>query len=220
MEHAELRRQLVHVMQEMGRAGLNEGTSGNVSVRLPEGLLITPTGVEYTDLTPEDMAVLDWDGEVLPSASPWLPSSEWRFHRDLLVERTDIHAVLHAHPPYATALACLQYDIPAFHYMVAAAGGPDIRCASYATFGTQALSENALAALIGRRACLLANHGLIVLGEDLTGAMRLAREVEGLARQYVLARQIGEPVILEGKEMARVLEKFKGYGQPARRRSQ
>ena len=194
----------------MNRLGINQGTAGNASVRIPEGLLITPSGLAYDRMKPEDIVTIDKDGETRGTGTP---SSEWRFHFDIMVTRQDAQAVLHAHPPFCTALACLGMDIPAFHYMVAVAGGESIRCAPYATFGTQALSDNALRALDGRRACLLANHGMICLAGGLEAALRLAVEVETLAQQYWRALQIGTPRILPADEMTTVLEKFRTYGK-------
>jgi L-fuculose-phosphate aldolase len=186
------------------------GTSGNVSLRLDDGLLITPSGVPYDVLEPSGLVELDADGVPLGHGRP---STEWRLHRDLLRARPEIGAVVHCHPPFGTALACVRREIPAFHYMVAVAGGNTIRCARYATFGTPELAASALAALEGRRACLLANHGTVALGTTLDAAVRLAVEVEVLAEQYWRALQIGAPVLLDDGEMARVHERFKGYGQ-------
>ena len=194
----------------MNRLGINQGTAGNASVRVPEGLLITPSGLAYDRMKPEDIVTIDKDGDTRGNGTP---SSEWRFHFDIMVTRQDAQAVLHAHPPFCTALACLGMDIPAFHYMVAVAGGDSIRCAPYATFGTQALSDNALRALDGRRACLLANHGMICLAGGLKAALRLAVEVETLAQQYWRALLIGTPRILPADEMKTVLEKFRTYGK-------
>ena len=194
----------------MNRLGINQGTAGNASVRVPEGLLITPSGLAYDRMKPEDIVTIDKDGDTRGTGTP---SSEWRFHFDIMVTRQEAQAVLHAHPPFCTALACLGMDIPAFHYMVAVAGGDSIRCAPYATFGTQALSDNALQALDGRRACLLANHGMICLAGGLKAALRLAVEVETLAQQYWRALQIGTPRILPADEMKTVLEKFRTYGK-------
>ena len=198
----------------MNALALNQGMSGNVSARIAAGMLITPSGLPYDAMAPGDLVVVD--GQRKPHGDR-APSSEWRFHHDILVARPEVGAVLHAHPPFCTALACLQKDIPAFHYMVAVAGGDSIRCAPYATFGTQELSDNALAALDGRRACLLANHGLIALGADPQSALALAVEVEALAAQYCRALQIGQPEILPPGEMRRVLEGFRLYGQPDRK---
>ena len=193
--------------------GLNSGTSGNVSVRVPDGLLITPSGVAGDALTAADMVFIDLDGN---AAGARAPSTEWPFHLGILTARPEIDAVIHTHSDYATALACLGRAIPAFHYMVAAAGGADIRCAAYATMGSQALSAGAIAALEGRRACLLANHGVIALGADPAAALDLARQVEVLARQYCLALGAGTPSILSDAEMRNVLEKFAAYGRRAK----
>jgi len=198
-------------------SGLSQGTSGNLSVRLHlngvEGMLITPSGVDYTRMQPQDLAFMRLDDATW--TGPLKPSSEWRFHRDIYAARPEVAAVVHAHPTHATALAVQRRPLPAFHYMVAAAGGCDIRCAPYATYGTEDLSRNALAALQDRRACLLANHGLIAVGADLAAAFALAIEVEELSKQYLLALATGTPVVLPDDEMDRVLEAFKGYGANA-----
>ena len=188
--------------------GLNRGTSGNVSARLPEGFLITPSGRDMTELAAVDMAPVDMEGRAPEGLKP---SSEWRFHRDIYAAFPEAGAIVHAHSPFAVALACLRRDIPAFHYMVAMAGGVDIRCARYATVGTQALSDAILEALRDRRACLMANHGLVAWGRDLAGALALAVEVEALCGQYLCCLQAGEPVLLSDAEMAEVLEKFRDY---------
>lgn len=207
------RQQLIDACLAMNRLGINQGKAGNVSLRAGDGLLITPSGVAYESMEPGDIVFLDANGAPEKGANP---SSEWRFHYEILRARPDVNAVLHAHSSYCTTLACLGRDIPAFHYMVAVAGGDSIRCAPYATFGTQALSDSALAALQGRKACLLANHGMICIDRDLDSVLALAVEVETLARQYCQALQIGDPVILPKDEMARVLEKFRTYGKPGR----
>lgn len=192
--------------------GLNQGTSGNVSARSPEGFVITPSGRDMTGLAARDMVVMDMSGQAPEGQKP---SSEWRFHRDIYAAFPQAQAVVHAHSPFAVALACLRRDIPPFHYMVAMAGGTDIRCASYATFGTQALSDAVIAALGDRRACLMANHGLVAWGNSLDSALALAVEVEALCGQYLRACQVGEPVLLSEAEMAEVLAKFKDYGARA-----
>ncbi len=207
-EHA-FRAGILRTCLEMGRQGLNQGTSGNVSVRWNDGLLITPSGLPYEAMTAEDVVFLAMDGT---AEGRHAPSSEWRFHRDILRARRDLNAVVHAHPPYSTAQAILNEDVPAVHYMIAAAGGPTLRCSPYATFGTADLSAHALAALDGRTACLLANHGLIACGPTLSKALWLAGECETLCRQYAIARQCGQPVILSDAEIAVVLEKFASYG--------
>ena len=215
MKHFQARRELLEAARQLSASGLGAigSTSGNVSRRVEGGLLITPTGVAYECLKAADLVELDVQGNPLPGQLR--PSSEWRFHTDIYRSRSEAQAIVHAHPRFATALACLRQAIPAFHYMVAVAGGDSIRCADYATFGSAELSRNALAALVQRRACLLANHGIIALGESLARAMNLAVEVENLAAQYCRALQVGAPVILDAAEMARVVEKFATYGQQA-----
>ena len=210
MTESELRQSLIDTALRMNAAGINQGRSGNVSARSGDGILITPSGVAYDAMRPGDIVAMDFDGEWQGDLKP---SSEWHFHLGILEARPEIGAVVHAHSPFATAIACLGRGIPAFHYMIAVAGGDTIRCAPYATFGTAALSDNAVAALDGRLACLLANHGMIALGADPGAALALAVEVETLAAQYWRALQIGDPVILPADEMARVLEKFTTYGQ-------
>ncbi|PXW56232.1 class II aldolase/adducin family protein [Methylobacterium sp. B4] len=189
--------------------GLSQGTSGNISVRVDGGFLVTPSGIPAEDLAPDDLVAMDFDGRY---DHPLAPSSEWRFHRDILAARPEIGAVVHAHPPYATGFAICGREIPAVHYMIAMAGGPTIRCAPYAPYGTQRLSDLALAALDGRSACLLANHGMIATGPTLAKALWLAVEVETLCRQYAIALQVGAPVVLSDAEVAETVERFKSYG--------
>jgi L-fuculose-phosphate aldolase len=213
-----LREAVIATARAMNASGINVNKSGNVSVRCQRGpsagFLLTPTGVPYDRLVADDIAFVDDKGHAVGRCEP---SSEWRFHAAIYLAREDLKAVVHTHSPYATALACQGLSIPAFHYMVAVAGGTDIRCAEYATFGTQALADNVLAALSGRRACLLAHHGVIACGEGLESAFALAVEVENLARTYVVVRGLGEPRLLPDEEMRRVLERFRSYGQPRRR---
>jgi L-fuculose-phosphate aldolase len=208
-----LRQDLVLQGAKLATSGLSQGTSGNLSARCGEGFLITPSGTPYEDITPEGIVFVDRDGHWPASQRP---SSEWRFHRDIYLARPDAGAVVHVHPPYATALAMCRKAIPPAHYMIAVGGGDSIRCADYYTYGTQALSDAVLAALEGRLACLMANHGMIALGTTLTQAMWRAVEVENLARQYALSLQIGAPVLLTDEEVADVLAKFANYG-PSRR---
>jgi L-fuculose-phosphate aldolase len=208
MQYPELRTQLIETALQMETMGLNHGMSGNLSVRINEGFLITPSALPYNQCMAEDIVLMDLEGHAQGSRKP---SSEWRFHRDIYAQRQDAGAVLHAHSPWCTTLACLQTPIPAFHYMVAVAGGLDIRCAPYATYGTQALSDYALEALQNRKACLLANHGLLCLDADLDRVLALAIEVEDLARVYGQTMQIGKPVLLSDAEMMKVIEKFKDY---------
>jgi L-fuculose-phosphate aldolase len=211
---------IVAAMKRLNALGLNRGSAGNCSVRIGEGFLITPSGVPSESLTDEILVPMTVSGTVVkvsgtvPGTVPDTlnPSSEWRFHRDLYVNRPDVNAVVHTHSPFATTLACLHKDIPPVHYMIAVAGGDTIRCAPYALFGTQELSDHALKAMQGRKACLLANHGMIAVGTDLADAMRVAIEVESLCEQYWRALQIGQPHILSAEEMTQVIEKFKTYG--------
>ncbi len=205
-----LREDVVRTSLKMNALGINQGKSGNVSARTGTGFLVTPTGVAYEDTAPEDIVPMRMDGTF---DGTLLPSSEWRFHRDIYAARPDISAIVHTHASYATTLACMDRSIPPFHYMVAIAGGVDIRCAPYATFGTQALSDHALAALAGRTACLLSHHGMIACGASLDKALIVAVEVEALSRMYWQALQIGEPALLSAAEMATVLGKFSTYGQ-------
>jgi L-fuculose-phosphate aldolase len=205
-----LRADLIATARALQPAGLNKGTAGNVSVRDGDGFLITPTGLPYDTLVPGDIPRMALDGS---HAGRRQPSSEWRFHRDLYAARPDVGAVLHAHSPFAVSLACLRRDIPPFHYMIARFGGDTIRCAEYATFGSQELSTAAMAALEDRKGCLLANHGLLVAGRDLGEALALAVELEELCEQYWRACQLGNPVLLTPAEMRAVLEKFRAYGQ-------
>jgi len=211
LPHHALRQAIIDTARRMTAAGITQGRSGNVSTRVPEGFLITPSGLAYERMEPADVVLVALDGRYEGTLAP---SSEWRFHRDLYAARPECGAIVHAHAPYATTLACAGRDVPAFHYMVAVAGGSDIRCAPYATFGTQALSDHALVALEGRRACLLANHGMIAFARDLESALLLAVEVEALCGQYWRVLQIGEPVLLSLEEMDRVVAKFATYGQP------
>ncbi len=214
--HLALREAMIATARKMNTSGLNQGTSGNLSQRVEDGFLVTPTGMDYDTMVPEDIVLMRLDGS---HEGRRKPSSEWRFHWDILAARPEVGAVLHAHSMFCTTLACLRRGIPSFHYMVAVAGGVDIRCAPYATFGTEELSRHAVAALEGRKACLLANHGMLALGRDLAGTFKLAVEVETLAAMYWRALQVGEPVLLDSAEMAVVLEKFKTYGQQPRTES-
>lgn len=208
MDEHILREQVIKTCLAMNTSGLNQGTSGNVSVRFEDGFLITPSAMPYAHMRPEDIIFMDMDGK---AQGPHNPSSEWRFHRDILHTRPDIAAVVHTHATYATMLALVEKSIPAVHYMVAVAGGHDIRCCPYATFGTQDLSDYVLAALKDRFACLMAHHGMVACGASLDKALWLATEVETLAHQYWGALQIGTPQTLSDKEMGRVLEKMKTY---------
>lgn len=210
----QLRAGLLSTARQMLNSGLNRGTSGNVGCRCGDYFLVTPSGMPVEDMTAESMVALNLDGSPRGAGKP---SSEWHFHRDILATRPEIGAVVHCHSPFATTLACLHRDIPPFHYMIATVGGDSIRCAPYALFGTPELSHNALAALQDRKACLLANHGMIALGRDLADALAVAIEVESLSEQYWRALQIGKPVLLNKTQMAAVLDRFKDYGRQPQR---
>ena len=206
------RARLLHTLRAMGAARLNVGTSGNASQRLEGGrMLISPSGIAAERCRAEDMVVVEADGRY---AGARAPSSEWQLHHDVYAAFPAAGAVLHAHAPFATALACQRLDIQPFHYMIARFGGTTVRCARYATFGTQALSEATVAALHERSACLLANHGMVVFGRDLEHALAMAVEFETLCEQYWRTLQLGAPVLLSEAEMAEVIERFKWYGKP------
>jgi L-fuculose-phosphate aldolase len=209
-EELTLRRQMVDTCRKMNSTGINQGTAGNLSVRFGDGFLITPSSLPYDTMQPEDLVEMGWDGTYVGRR----PSSEWRFHRDILRARSDVNVVLHCHSLYATTVACHHKTIPAFHYMVGVMGGNTLRCAAYATFGTQALSDAALVALQDRMACLLGQHGQISLGTTLEGALWMAVEVETLSRMYAQALTLGEPPILPDEEMDRVIAQMKrmSYG--------
>jgi L-fuculose-phosphate aldolase len=206
-----LREAVIAACRQLVQRGLAYGTSGNVSVRRDQRhFFVSPTGMRYEALEPDDIPLMDVDGRWFGCRRP---TSEWRFHRDIFRSRNDVAAIVHTHSPKATSLACTGRGIPSFHYMVAVAGGPDIRCAPYYTFGTQELSDAAVAALDGRRACLLANHGVIAVGADLPAALALAGEVEYLAAQYCAALAVGDVRLLQESDMRRVIEKFRTYGK-------
>lgn len=222
-----LAKELLQASQKLATLGLNKGTSGNVSVRLndhgEDGFLVTPSGMPIEEMTPASMVKMQFDGsfELQKESNARKPSSEWRFHRDILQNRTDVNAIVHTHSMFATTMACLHKNIPPFHYMIAVVGGDTIRCAPYALFGSQALSDQALTALIDRKACLLANHGMIALGKDLDDALAVTVEVENLCEQYwrvlqISNGQLGEPHILSEAEMREVFQQFKGYGKWAK----
>ena len=205
----EKRQSIIDACLSMNAAGINQGTSGNISLRHGDGMLITPTSTPYEAMKPDQIVYMHLDGNHDPAQRP---SSEWRFHRDILKARPEVNAIVHAHPPYSTMLAIMGMEIPPVHYMVAVAGGDTIRCAPYATFGTQELSEHAVRALEGRLACLLAHHGMIAAGSSLDKAMWLAVEVETLARQYHGCLQIGTPPLLSKEEIEKVRLRMAGYG--------
>ena len=214
-EETALRHAIIATAQDLNNRGFCPSKSGNVSARYKDGFLITPSGVQYNDLTPDDIVLIDAHGKPAASTRDDLrPSSEWRFHQAIYLAQPDAQAIAHTHSPMATALSCARKPIPPFHYMIALAGGSDIRCAEYATFGTEALAHNMLKALAGRKAVLLANHGVVAYGKSLLGAASLVIEVENLASQYLALLSAGlQPVILDDEEMARVQTSFAGYGK-------
>lgn len=206
-----VRMQMVSTARRLVSLGLSPATSGNFSARVKNGYIITPSGASYATVSPDELVYMGYDWTHSGGQLP--PSSEWRLHRDIYQRHDDVGAVVHLHSPAATTLACLRRPIPAFHYEVAFAGGNDIPCAGYATFGTQELSDRVLAALDGRRACLLANHGAVSVGPTVEDAAMLAERVENLARLYCQALQLGDPVLLPDDEMARIVAKFATYGK-------
>lgn len=214
-----LRDELVTTAKKMSGLGLTPGMSGNVSVRTAQGLLVTPSGMSYSDLVPDDICELKLDGTFRPGQRT--PSTEWQLHRDIYGARSDVQAIVHTHSLFCTTVACLRRPIPAIHYMVVLAGSDEIPCAEYATFGSAQLALNAVTALRGGSACLLANHGMVALGASLPAALRLAAEIETLASQYWHAAQLGTPHILEGDQLNEVRKRFAEYGQhrPKTRRS-
>jgi L-fuculose-phosphate aldolase len=212
-----LRDELVMTARRMSELGLTPGTSGNVSVRTPSGMLVTPSGLPYTTLVPDDVVDIRADGQLRPGQRT--PSTEWQLHHDLYGSRRDAGAIVHTHSLFCTTIACLRRPIPALHYMIALAGSDEIPCAEYATFGSRELAHNVVRALAQGRAALMANHGMVALGESLADALKLAAEIENLAAIYHHALQAGAPVILDGDEMMRVRDKFKTYGKQRPRRS-
>lgn len=204
----QLRTALLATSRRMVELGLNRGTAGNASVRCGSDILITPSALPVAEMTERDMVLLDADGKLLQGGKP---SSEWRFHRDILKARPETGAVLHMHSPFATTIACLGKDVPAVHYHIAIAGGDSIRCTPYTIFGEQNLSDLALEALRDRKACLLGNHGMIALGRNLAEALSVAHEVEYLCEIYWRTLAVGEPQILTAQQMHEVKEKFVEY---------
>ncbi len=212
-EELQLRHAAVAAMVRLDERGLNRGSAGNLSCRLGQGMLITPTGMG-AELRSDDMVWMGFDGEV---HGDWQPSSEWHFHRAVYLARPDLHAIVHTHSVHATTLACLRRELPAFHYMVAVAGGSRVPLVGYHTFGTEALSQAVAEGLREVQACLLANHGLVAAGTTLAQAMKITVEIEALCESYLKALAVGEPVLLSEAQMAEVIEKFRSYGKAARR---
>jgi L-fuculose-phosphate aldolase len=209
-----LREALLHTARSLANSGLNRGTTGNASVRLSDGenhaFLITPSGIDPSGMSAASMVKMTFSGN---ATGKHAPSSEWQMHRDILMNRPEMNAIVHTHSTFATTLACMHLDIPPFHYMIAVAGGDSIRCAPYALFGSQELSDHALEALKNRNACLLSHHGMIAIGQNLKQATSVAVEVESLCEQYWRILQTGTPILLSEKQMQDVLDQFKNYGQ-------
>jgi L-fuculose-phosphate aldolase len=219
-EEARLREAAVAAVRRLDALGMNRGSTGNLSLRWlregVDGMFITPTGMGADDLRPQDLVWVGSDGQVV---GEWQPSSEWHFHQAVYGERPELQAIVHTHAVHATALACLDRPLPAFHYMVAVAGGDSVPLVPYFTFGTEELSRSVAAAMQERDACLLAHHGLVAAGPTLAQAMKVAQEVESLCEVYLKALAVGEPTLLSGDEMARVIELFRHYGKAARRKA-
>lgn len=216
MKDEAIRKQIIDTCIYMNDRGVNQGTSGNISVRTDGGFLITPSGVPYNEMQPEDIVFMQLDAS---HKGPRKPSTEWRFHRDIMEKKPEVGAVIHLHSMFCTSLSILRREIPAVHYMIAAAGGPSVPCVPYVTWGTQELANYILDALKDRHACLLANHGMVCVGPNLKKTAWLAIEVEALAAQYWRALQVGVPHVLPDKEIAHVMERFKSYGQPDEKRN-
>lgn len=212
MNENDQRAALIHACQQMNALGINQGTSGNISVRHDDRMLISPSATPYDQIEPEMVASMPINGDYGSWEGPRKPSTEWRFHLDIMKARPDVKAIVHAHPTFATVLAIAHKSIEACHYMIAAFGSTDIRCAPYATFGTKELSVHAVKALENRMGCLLANHGMIALGESLDKAMWRAVELETIARQYYYALLLGNPHILSHRDIDETLSQFAGYG--------
>ena len=214
MTDTDLRQAVVNAVQRLDALGMNRGSTGNVSARQGQGMLITPTGMGADGLAPDDLVWVGLDGTL---KGDWQPSSEWHFHQAAYGARPDVQAVVHTHSTHAAALACLRRPLPAFHYMVAVAGGDSVPLVPYFTFGTEALSAAVAHALHDRDACLLANHGLVAAGATVAQAMKVAQEIESLCGVYLKALAVGEPHVLSAEEMRVVIDKFRRYGRAARR---
>ena len=215
MKNLDQRNQVIKYSLKLNSTNLSPLRSGNISLRAKEddkdGYLITPSGKKYETLKPEDIVFMGLNDEIEKKDSGNNPSSEWRFHRDIYLNKNEAQAIVHAHSPHATAVSSHGKSIPPFHYMIALAGGEDIKCADYATFGTEELSKNVIKALEDRSACLMSNHGQVAFGKNLEQAFELAQEIENICHQYTIALKLGKPKILSFEEMKKVLEKAKNY---------
>ena len=215
MKNLDQRKQIIEFCLKLNSTNLSPLRSGNISSRAKEdgkdGYLITPSGKKYDSLKPGNIVFMGLNEEIENNDSGNKPSSEWRFHRDIYLNKKDAQAIVHAHSPHATAVSSHGKSIPPFHYMIALGGGEDIKCSEYATFGTKELSQNVVKALINRSACLMSNHGQVAFGKNLEQAFELAQEIENICQQYIIALKIGEPKILSFEEMQKVLDKAKNY---------
>ena len=204
---------LIDAALQLQNMGLNHGATGNCSCRDGDTYLITPSGVETQDLSDDKVVRMNFTGDIVDSISNLKPSSEWRFHQDIMSERKEVGAVVHTHSIYASTFSLFGDELPPFHYMIAVAGGDTVRCASYAMFGTQQLSDNIIGALTDRKACLIANHGLVAIGDNLKEELQIAQEIEHLCQLYIEARKLGEPNLLSKKQMSEVIERFQNYSR-------
>ena len=204
---------LIETALQLQKIGLNHGATGNCSCRDGDTYLITPSGVETQNLSEDKIVRMDFEGNVVDSISNLKPSSEWRFHQDIMSKRQEVRAVVHTHSIFASTVSLFGNELPPFHYMIAVAGGSSVRCAPYAMFGTQELSDNIIDALVDRKACLIANHGLVSIGANLAEALQIAEEIEHLCQLYIEAKKLGEPNLLNQKQMIEVIERFQSYGK-------
>ena len=204
---------LIETALQLQEKGLNHGATGNCSCRDGDTYLITPSGVETQNLSEDKIVRMDFEGNVVDSISNLKPSSEWRFHQDIMSKRQEVRAVVHTHSIFASTVSLFGNELPPFHYMIAVAGGSSVRCAPYAMFGTQELSDNIIDALVDRKACLIANHGLVSIGANLAEALQIAEEIEHLCQLYIEAKKLGEPNLLNQKQMIEVIERFQTYGK-------
>jgi len=204
---------LIEAALHLEQIGLNHGATGNCSCRDGDTYLITPSGIDTQNLSEDKVVRMDFAGNIINSIPNLKPSSEWRFHKDIMSQRKEVGAVVHTHSIYASTVSLFGDTLPPFHYMIAVAGGDSVRCAPYAMFGTQELSDNIIGALIDRKACLIANHGLVAIGDNLKEALQIAEEIEHLCQLYIEARKLGEPNLLSKKQMSEVIDRFQTYSR-------
>ena len=204
---------LIETSLHLEQIGLNHGATGNCSCRDGNTYLITPSGIDTQSLSEDKVVRMDFTGNIIDSIPNLKASSEWRFHKDIMLQRKEVVAVVHTHSIYASTVSLFGDTLPSFHYMIAVAGGDSVRCAPYAMFGTQELSDNIISALIDRKACLIANHGLVAIGDNLKEALQIAEEIEHLCQLYIEARKLGEPNLLSKKQMSEVIDRFQTYSR-------